>query len=114
MIIVIAAAIVFAIVILLLAINRKPIDRSPEDVAAILRSLINGSLSSAEWDYFVSVGIRNPALENIRVRCIELWKKDSPYLKAGAIDPTELSELGIKQIQELQKECEEIKRARQN
>lgn len=100
---------IVAIVVVLgfVAYNHRPAKRSVEEVASTLRALLNGTLDSEEWDFFVSVSIQDPRLESIRKRCVALWKDESPYLDSGAIDPTRLSELGRRMVKDLLDECEQ-------
>jgi len=92
----------------LVVLNRRSVKQTPADVAAVLRSLLNGKIDSARWDYFVSTTFTDPRLESIRGRCVDAWRKGSRFLQPGAIAPQELSAAGVKLIRELLQECERI------
>ena len=52
----------------------KPLERSTDEVIAILRRAAAGKTGTEEWDYFVSVPICDPELDRIREICFnELW-----------------------------------------
>jgi hypothetical protein len=89
-------------------INRRPVRHSATEVAAVLKSLLNGTTGSREWAYFISVRIQDPRLESIRKRCVELWVRGSPSIKRGADEPYPLTELGKRQVGELLTECESL------
>jgi hypothetical protein len=107
-IIIAALVLAFVLVVLVLALNHRADNRSPSEVAHVLRALLEGTLDNRMWDRFVSEGIRVPALENIRSRCVSLWRRGSESLEANAIDPTGLSVVGRRQICDLLKECERL------
>ena len=46
--------------------NHKPRVRTPDQVAAILRASLNGTASHRDMDYFVSIDIADPALNEIK------------------------------------------------
>ena len=46
--------------------NHRPHERTPDQVAALLRSMLNRSASQGEIDYFISVKIADPSLDAIR------------------------------------------------
>jgi len=87
-------------------INRRPVRHSATEVAAVLTSLLNGTTGSREWTYFKAVHIKDPRLESIRKRCVELWDQGSPAVKRGATEPYPLTELGKHQVSELLAECQ--------
>jgi hypothetical protein len=101
-------AIAVAGVAALVVINRRSVKQTPADVAAVLRSLLDGNVDSARWDYFVSTSFADPSLESIRNRCVDAWREGSQFLQPGAIGPQELSAAGVKLIGELLQECERI------
>ena len=45
----------------------KPIQRTPEEVAGLLRKCLNDSATDGEIDYFISCEIADPDLEKIRI-----------------------------------------------
>ena len=46
--------------------NRKPRGRTPEQVAQLLRSALGGRATHEEMDYFISVDISDPTLNEIK------------------------------------------------
>lgn len=50
----------------LVAWNRKPSDRTPEQVARVLRAALNGSATHEQMDYFISIEIADPTLNEIK------------------------------------------------
>ena len=76
-------------------------DRTADEVLGVLNALLNKTISSEEWDYFISVTIIDPELERIRKRVSEIWVENSPYMVPGSIDPTDLNQKGIAEIRKL-------------
>jgi hypothetical protein len=52
------------------------------EVANIIERFIEGTGSDWEWDDFISVPIKDPKLEKIRIRCLEL-DMEFPPEKSG-------------------------------
>ena len=104
--------VIAAIAVLLWRINRRPVQHSATEVAAMLKSLLAGTTGPREWDYFVSVHLKDPRLESIRQRCVALWTRGSPSVKRGDTQPLPLTELGKRQVSELLAECEALTPAR--
>lgn len=46
--------------------NHKPRERTPEQVAALLRAMLDGTASNGEIDDFISVDIADPRLDAIK------------------------------------------------
>lgn len=58
-----------AIVAVLMSLPfRRPKKRTSREVAQYLRSFIDGTGSDGDWDYFISVPIADPGLDDIRLR----------------------------------------------
>ena len=72
-----------------------------EEVVELLHELLNKTISSEDWDYFISVKIIDPKLEKIRERVVEMWTENSPYMVPGSIDPTDLNQRGVAEIRKL-------------
>ena len=89
-------------------VNRRPVRHSPTEVAAVLRSLLNGTTGAREWSYFMAVRIEDPQLESIRSRCVELWGRGPPAVGRGDTEPHPLTELGRRQASELLTQCESL------
>ena len=58
-----------ALVAFVFFMQRQKIERTPAEVAHILERFLDGGISYDEWDDFVSVGIRDPELDAIALRC---------------------------------------------
>lgn len=76
-------------------------DRQPDEVARLLRALLDRSISDEEWDDFMSVKIVDPELECIRERMEEIWVENSPYMVFGSVDPRDLNPHGVTEIHKL-------------
>ena len=74
---------------------------APEEVVELLEALLDRTLSSEDWDYFVSVELDDPELEKIRMRTVEMWYVKSPYRISGSIDPSDLNVYGIAEVRKL-------------
>ena len=46
--------------------NHKPRDRTPEQVAELLRAALNGTATHRDMDYFISIDITDPTLNDIK------------------------------------------------
>ena len=88
--------------------NRRPIERTPEEIAALLRARLRGEEDQGEWDYFTKCRVRDMRLEAIRAKVLEIEVLGSPYLKQDGEDPFQLSDLGAKRFEELMSECKQI------
>jgi hypothetical protein len=53
--------------------NRKPRERTPEQVADLLRRALAGTATDGEIDYFISVDIIDPALNDVKDRVGALY-----------------------------------------
>jgi len=66
-------------------------ERSPDEVCRILQSFVNGTGQSRPWDFddFISVPIKNPALDKIRSQFSDLsdefpdWDTTKPFPPKG-------------------------------
>lgn len=72
-----------------------------EEVVELLHELLNKTISSEDWDYFISVKIIDPKLEKIRERVVEMWTENSPNMVPSSIDPTDLNQRGVAEIRKL-------------
>ena len=45
------------------------IDRTPAEVAQTIRAFLSGTDDEWCWDCFISIRIRDPLLDGIRIRC---------------------------------------------
>jgi hypothetical protein len=70
--------------------------RTSVEVAAIIQRFLDGTGASWEWDNFMSFPLRDPALEDVRKRCIELPEIHPPDLKGWYCN-----EEGLKILREL-------------
>jgi hypothetical protein len=50
-----------------------PIQRTSNEVAAIIGRFLDGTIGKYDWDDFTSIQIRDPALDDVRRTCRELW-----------------------------------------
>jgi hypothetical protein len=50
-----------------------PIERTPHEVATVIRRFLDGTSGKYDWDDFTSIPIRDPALDGVRRTCRELW-----------------------------------------
>jgi hypothetical protein len=78
----------------------RPVRRTPSEVAAILRSMLDGTISDSAWDDFVCVPIADRRLEEIRQRCARIHdefpveqSKDSLSLEGQAVLSRYIEEL---------------------
>jgi hypothetical protein len=46
--------------------NQKPRERTPEQVAALLRAALDGTATHRDMDYFISIDIADPTLNEIK------------------------------------------------
>ena len=53
-------------------------ERSAQEVLAIIENFAEGTGSTRDWDDFISPRIRDPLLESIRIECAELPDKYPP------------------------------------
>ena len=72
-----------------------------DEVVELLNSLLDRTLSSEDWDYFISVKIADPELEGIRERMAEIWVVNSPYMLPGSMNPKDLNQKGVDEIKKL-------------
>lgn len=77
------------------------VSRTPEEVIELLNALLNKTITSEDWDYFISVKIVDPELEKIRDSVEGMWTHDSPYMLPGTMDPTDLNQKGIAEIKKM-------------
>ena len=75
------------------------------ELADIIERFINGKGSDWEWDDFISVPIKDPELEKIRIRCLNL-DKEFPAKRSGEYT----SESGLKVLQEYAKRLRQMEK----
>ncbi len=102
--IVVGAIIFTAIIVYLYKLNQAPINRDPNEVKRLLKTLLDGKYDS-EWDDFENIKIKNPKLEDIRQECIKIYSKGSPYLSPTKEQPARLNSEGINKVNELIDKC---------
>ena len=86
----------------------RPARTSPEDVAAVLRSLRNRTIADTDWDHFVSVKIKNPHLEAARREVVAMWVEGSPFMISGSVNPSDLNAKGVARLDMLISEVETL------
>ena len=64
------------VVIAFLIWDSRPVRKSRAEVCATLRAAAQGQSDWFEWDYFVSVSIRDPELDRVRQICWNELHKD--------------------------------------
>ena len=69
------ALVPLAMVAGVLALFSRPMKRTEPEVAWILNEFLAGTITTSEWDEFVSFEIIDPKLEAIRKRCKDLWRQ---------------------------------------
>jgi hypothetical protein len=74
------------------------VDQHPTslEVAAIIQRFVDGTGSEWDWDDFISIPLRDPALEEVRRKCAELPELYPPDLKGWYCN-----ERGIKVLRDL-------------
>ncbi len=87
--------------------NRKA-EWKPEEVAALLESILDGSLDSREWDYFVHVEIEDGKLNEIREAVADMWVLGSKYMERDSIDPCKINERGRERLVGLLEETQRL------
>lgn len=50
-------------------------ERSAQEVIAIIENFVEGTGGARDWDDFISIRIRDPLLESVRIECAELPNK---------------------------------------
>jgi len=88
--------------------NTRPANASAESVAGLLRALRQGTVSSRDWDNFISVKIGDPRLEAIRQQVVAMWVEDSPFLIAGSMNPSDLTAEGVANLDKLIADVEKL------
>lgn len=73
-------------------------DLSKPEFVEILESILNRTISDADWDYFVSVRIEDDELEAARSEIEAMWQHKSEYLVPGSVNPTDLTPKGVDKI----------------
>ncbi len=51
------------------------IERSGAEIARLIDSFLDGSCGEWDWDDFISIGLKSPALEQIRRECAAMPDK---------------------------------------
>jgi hypothetical protein len=59
-------------------LSRATNRRTPLEVAELLEAFLDGTISSHEWDDFITIPINDPRLSSIARRCAELPQKFPP------------------------------------
>ena len=77
----------------LLWLSRRRSDATPSQVASVLEHFLNCSGGPWDWDDFISVSLRDPALDAVRIRCAGL-PEEFPSQRPG----TYCSEAGLEVI----------------
>lgn len=88
--------------------NGRPVSRTPDEIAQLLRARLRGEEDPGQWDYFVSCRVRDDRLEAVRIKWLSVEIEGSKYLSSDSQNMLELSELGVKRLGELVAECEAI------
>ena len=47
-------------------------------IAALIRRFVQGNVEPYEWDDFVSIPLKDPELEELRIACVNLPKRFPP------------------------------------
>ncbi len=101
--------IVIGLVVAFFYWNRRPVSRTPKEVAELLEARLRGDEAPGAWDYFTSCRIGDERLEAIRLSVEEIEVLGSKYLEGSTDKPTmALNELGISRFQELLSECKQL------
>lgn len=87
--------------------NRKA-EWEPEEVALLIETILDGSLDSREWDYFVHVEIDDKKLNEIRESVADMWVLGSRYMERDAIDPCRMNEQGRERLKGLLEETRRL------
>ena len=69
-------------------LGRRPVDRTPREVAGIIERFVSGTGTDHEWDDFICLRIRDPELEAISRRCgglPEEFPPDNPRHYTGPL-----------------------------
>ncbi len=56
--------------------NQRPQERSSQQVAQLLRAAINGTATHRDMDYFISIDIADPALNEVKDEVGRLYGPD--------------------------------------
>ena len=71
--------VLLAVFLVVVKVFEKPLDRSKSEVINTLCAAEQGRMDSRDWDNFVSIPIRDAALERVRNICYdELWMGYTP------------------------------------
>jgi hypothetical protein len=62
---------------------------TPEEVADIIETFLDGTGGRWDWDDFCSIRIKDPDLDAVRRRCVDLHEED-PYPAAQYCGPAGL------------------------
>ncbi|MDM3870831.1 hypothetical protein QSV34_05630 [Porticoccus sp. W117] len=97
---------------LLVRLFRGGVDKSIEEVEAVLQRMLSGKIDAYWWDDFLSTPIRDRQLNAIRERCDEVWHEQSPYISKDIDGQYYLNSDGISEIQALLQKCSYLKASR--
>ena len=74
---IISFLIISAVIIILSRVRTPRYRLQRENIVTLLKMVLNGTASENDWNVFVSISIPyDPELESIRVRCIEIEKRE--------------------------------------
>lgn len=88
-------------VALVASLLKRPLRRTREEVASLLRARLSESYSLSAWDEFLCVAIADPRLEAIRNECISLEEA-----AINEDEPTYLTTAGRTRVKGLLEELE--------
>ncbi|PVM85033.1 hypothetical protein DDF62_21105 [Caulobacter radicis] len=80
-----AAAVLPVVLLTRLWPGARTVDRSPDEVAGILRAFIDGTGGSWDWDDFESAPITDPRLDELRRRAVQAGPPDSDVEALAAL-----------------------------
>jgi hypothetical protein len=69
------------------------VDRTRAEVAEIISTFLSGDGSAWAWDDFISLRMKDPALEAIRVQCAALPDQHPPTVTGHYCDATGMEAL---------------------
>jgi hypothetical protein len=98
-ILIIPFAILVISILNVLGLNKANLEST--DVLGYLHKMKNGEVDDYWWDDFLSVPIKNEALDQIRESCNEVWDPQSRFLKRNEDGLFELNQVGYQRIEEL-------------
>jgi hypothetical protein len=88
--------------------NSRPVQRTPNEVAELLRARVDGSFDGGEWDYFISCRIADQRLEKLRQKILEVEVIGSEYLDDKDGNLLALSSKGVRYYESILQECKAL------